>query len=284
MKEKTSVRQITAEKGELEHYLEESTKEQNALTLKKNKVIDELIKLKNKLQAILHKHEAEAHKQHDNFEIKYSTLTSEEGQMASEQDGPRLLLGGKENVMGSQQDKLNRHSVEIDFSNRKVELIHTNSTANGENKARIISELFSRNREVFSKTNVNHFPTGEKTKLQLEMKYLEKELERKRQNNDKRKTETIEGSRKVDISQLKHMFIQKEDKNITLASAEAELRNDNQNLTTTHIEDTQLTNQLTQIQKDVKNSSKEMEHTQMECTAEWLRLGQDMTTAEKEIQ
>ena len=102
------------------------------------------------------------------------------------------------------------------------------------------------------------------------MKYLEKELERKRQNNDKRKTETIEGSRKMEISEPKHMFIQKEDKNITLASAEAELRNANQNLTTTHIEDTQLTNQLTQIQKDAKNSSKEMEHTQMECTAEWL--------------
>ena len=80
------------------------------------------------------------------------------------------------------------------------------------------------------------------------------------------------------------MFIQKEDKNITFASAEAELRNANQNLTTTHIEDTQLTNLLIQIHKDVKNSSKEMEHTQMECTAEWLRLGQDMTTAEKEIQ
>ena len=74
----------------------------------------------------------------------------------------------------------------------------------------------------------------------------------------------------MEISEPKHMFIQKEDKNITLASAEAELRNANQNLTTTHIEDTQLTNQLTQIQKDAKNSSKEMEHTQMECTAEWL--------------
>lgn len=67
--------------------------------------------------------------------------------MASEQDGPRLLLEGKENVMGSQQDKLKRHSVETDFSNRKVELIHTNSTANEENKARIISELTFRNRE-----------------------------------------------------------------------------------------------------------------------------------------
>ena len=142
--------------------------------LKKNKVIDELIKLKNKLQAILHKQEAEAHKQHDNFEIKYSTLTSEKGQMASEQDGPRLLLGGKENVMGSQQDKLKRHSVETDFTNRKVELIHTNSTANGENKARIISELPFKNRKVFSKKTVNQFPTGEKTRLQLEMNTLRK--------------------------------------------------------------------------------------------------------------
>lgn len=114
------------------------------------------------------------------------------------------------------------------------------------------------------------------------MKYLEKELEQKRQNNDKRKTETIEGSRKVEISELKHMFIQNKDKNIIIASAEAELRNANKNLTTALIEDTQLTNQLTQIQKDVNNSSKEMEHTQMECTAERLRLGQDMTTAEKE--
>ena len=113
--------------------------------------------------------------------------------MASEQDGPRLIMGGKENVMGSQQDKLKRHSVETDFSNRKVELIHTNSRANGENKARIISELTFRNREVFSKKNVNQFPTGEKTRLELKMKYLEKELEQKRQNNDKKKTETIEG-------------------------------------------------------------------------------------------
>ena len=227
LKEKTSVRQITAEKGELEQYLKKSTKEHNALIQKKNKVKDELIKLKNKLHAILHKHEGEAHKQHDNFEIKYSALTSEDRQMASELDGPRLLLGGKENVMGLQQDKLKRHSVETDFSNRKVELIHTNSTANGESKARMISELIFRNREVFSKKNVNQFPTGENTRLQLEMKYLEKELERKRQNNDKRKTETIEDSRKVKISELKHMSIQKEDKNITLASAEAELRNAN---------------------------------------------------------
>ena len=123
LKEKTSVRQITAEKGELQQYLEESTKEQNALILKKNKVIDELSKLKHKLQAILHKHETEAHKQHDNFEIKYSALTSDEGQLASEQDDPRLLRGGKENMMGLQQDTLKRQSVETDFSDRKAEIL-----------------------------------------------------------------------------------------------------------------------------------------------------------------
>ena len=176
LKEKTSVRQITAEKGELQQYLEESTKEQNALILKKNKVIDELIKLKHKLQAILHKHEAEAHKQHDNFEIKYSALTSEEGQMASEQDGPRLLRGGKENVMGLQQDKLKRHSFETDFSDRKAEIL-----------------------------------------------------------------------------ELQHMPIWKEDTIKTLASFEAELRNIIQNLTTTHTENSQLTNRLNHVQEDVKD-------------------------------
>ena len=133
--------------------------------------------------------------------------------MASEPGGSRLLQDDKQKGMGLLQDKLNRQSVKTSFSKRKVDLIHNNSTANGENKARMISEPIYRNREAFSTKEEHQFPTEGKTWLQLEMKYLgEKKLERKRQNNDKRKMEINEVIRKVEILELQHMPIWKEDK------------------------------------------------------------------------
>ena len=118
-------------------------------------------------------------------------------------------------MLSKRQDK---STVETDFSNRKVELIHANSTAIGENKARMISELILRNREALSKKVINQFPSLKKTRPQLEMKHLEKELKRKRQNNGKIKTEINGVSRKMKTSELQSMSIRKEHKNKTLAS------------------------------------------------------------------
>lgn len=63
--------------------------------LERNKAEENLIKLKNKLQAILQKYEAEAHENHSTFETQCITLTPEARLRDSELEGSRLLLRGK---------------------------------------------------------------------------------------------------------------------------------------------------------------------------------------------
>ena len=59
----------------------ELAEEHDALIQEKNQAEEDLIKLENKLQEILRKYEAEARRQHGDFEKQYGTLTPEASQV-----------------------------------------------------------------------------------------------------------------------------------------------------------------------------------------------------------
>ena len=62
---------------------QELAEEHDALIQEKNQAEEDLIKLENKLQEILRKYEAEARRQHGDFEKQYGTLTPEASQVKS---------------------------------------------------------------------------------------------------------------------------------------------------------------------------------------------------------
>ena len=59
----------------------ELAEEHDALIQEKSQAEEDLIKLENKLQEILRKYEAEARRQHGDFEKQYGTLTPEASQV-----------------------------------------------------------------------------------------------------------------------------------------------------------------------------------------------------------
>ncbi|XP_052769316.1 plectin-like isoform X2 [Mya arenaria] len=289
VKEKTVILQITAEKGEIEQHLEELAEEHESLITEKNTGEEDLVRLETKLQEILHKYEAQSRKQHGDFTKEHQGIPPEASKLVSELDSLRLVVDGKDKEIAMLHDKLSRQGIELDFLHRKVELVHRDSVANREDVARMISELTLKMKEAVSTREVSQLLVTERTKLANEKQHLEAELDQERRSRDEQRREIHDIIRKIENTETSKKSTEKNsrDKENTIISLEAELRNTKHNLASSETENDSLKNRLDHMIEDVRNLTAantslekrlEMEqHSLSEKKSEVLKWKEDFT-------
>ncbi|XP_052225855.1 uncharacterized protein LOC127841237 isoform X2 [Dreissena polymorpha] len=254
VKEKTVILQITAEKGEIEQHIEELADEHESLVQEKNQAEEDIVKLETKLQEILARYEQEASRQHGHFQEQYPGLPQEANKVVMELDSLRVVVEGKNKEISMLQDRLNRQNLELDFLQRKVELVHNDSIANREDVARMISELTLKMKEAVSTREVNQYLVAERTKLQNERSHLEQELALERQGSEERRLEMQEVITKIENAETSLMSTEKDSRNKenVLLTLEADLRNANRNLAHLESENADLKERVDNLTEELR--------------------------------
>ncbi|KAK3608373.1 hypothetical protein CHS0354_030835 [Potamilus streckersoni] len=258
VKAKTTILQLTAEKHELEQHLEQIAEENDSLIQERGQTEEDLVKLEKKLQEILEKFEQEARKQHGNFETRYVNIPADSRKLLNELDSLRLLLEGKEREAEMIQDRSMRQQMEVNFLQKKVELIQNQMISNREDIARMVNELANKMKEAVRTREINQFLVHERAKLQTKNYHLEKGLKEERETKVQMKKEIEEITKKIEMSQVQSKNTNKEaqDKDKLIATMEADLRNATRNLTHLELEVNQQKKKIEHLNNDVKNLAK----------------------------
>lgn len=197
--EQAKLLHMSAQKGELEQHLEEIAEEHDALIQEKTQNEEDLVKLENKVQEMVQKFETDSQRQHNNFQTHYGDIPPEFRKMAAELDSIRTLLDAKTGEMEMLQDKLTRQSMETEFLQRRVELLHSENQCNREDIARLTGELAHKIKEASSLKEVNQTLSRERVKIQHQKETDEREKALERSQNEKYRKDVSEVIHKADV-------------------------------------------------------------------------------------
>lgn len=197
--EQAKLLHMSAQKGELEQHLEEIAEEHDALIQEKTQNEEDLVKLENKVQEMVQKFETDSQRQHNNFQTHYGDIPPEFRKMAAELDSIRTLLDAKTGEMEMLQDKLTRQSMETEFLQRRVELLHSENQCNREDIARLTGELAHKIKEASSLKEVNQTLSRERVKIQHQRETDEREKALERSQNEKYRKDVSEVIHKADV-------------------------------------------------------------------------------------
>lgn len=197
--EQAKLLHMSAQKGELEQHLEEIAEEHDALIQEKTQNEEDLVKLENKVQEMVQKFETDSQRQHNNFQTHYGDIPPEFRKMAAELDSIRTLLDAKTGKMEMLQDKLTRQSMETEFLQRRVELLHSENQCNREDIARLTGELAHKIKEASSLKEVNQTLSRERVKIQHQRETDEREKALERSQNEKYRKDVSEVIHKADV-------------------------------------------------------------------------------------
>lgn len=197
--EQAKLLHMSAQKGELEQHLEEIAEEHDALIQEKTQNEEDLVKLENKVQGMVQKFETDSQRQHNNFQTHYGDIPPEFRKMAAELDSIRTLLDAKTGEMEMLQDKLTRQSMETEFLQRRVELLHSENQCNREDIARLTGELAHKIKEASSLKEVNQTLSRERVKIQHQRETDEREKALERSQNEKYRKDVSEVIHKADV-------------------------------------------------------------------------------------
>ncbi|XP_063435460.1 uncharacterized protein LOC134716406 [Mytilus trossulus] len=187
--QKAELLQLSSEKGELEQHLEEIAEEHDALIQEKAQSEEDIVKLENKLQELVETLEIEARKQHGNFGNEYENIPAEFSQMAEELGTLRSLLESKDKELEMFQTKASRQQMDLEFLQRRIELLHSDNQSNREDIARMTNQLILKIKEGVESRQLNEYLSGERVKQQNELSQLEQNLERTAQLQVVKQTE-----------------------------------------------------------------------------------------------
>ncbi|CAG2235761.1 unnamed protein product [Mytilus edulis] len=187
--QKAELLQLSSEKGELEQHLEEIAEEHDALIQEKAQSEEDIVKLENKLQELVETLEIEARKQHGNFGNQYENIPAEFSQMAEELGTLRSLLESKDKELEMFQTKASRQQMDLEFLQRRIELLHSDNQSNREDIARMTNQLILKIKEGVESRQLNEFLSGERVKQQNELTQMEQNLERTAQLQVVKQTE-----------------------------------------------------------------------------------------------
>ncbi|VDI33765.1 golgin subfamily B member 1 [Mytilus galloprovincialis] len=187
--QKAELLQLSSEKGELEQHLEEIAEEHDALIQEKAQSEEDIVKLENKLQELVETLEIEARKQHGNFGNQYENIPAEFSQMAEELGTLRSLLESKDKELEMFQTKASRQQMDLEFLQRRIELLHSDNQSNREDIARMTNQLILKIKEGVESRQLNEYLSGERVKQQNELAQLEQNLERTAQLQVVKQTE-----------------------------------------------------------------------------------------------
>lgn len=197
--EQAKLLHMSAQKGELEQHLEEIAEEHDALIQEKTQSEEDLVKLENKVQEMVLKFETDSQRQHNNFQTHYGDIPPEFRKMAAELDSLRTLLDAKTGEMEMLQDKLTRQSMETEFLQRRIELLHSENQCNREDIARLTGELAHKITEASSLKGVNQTLSRERVKIQHQRETDEREKALERSHNEKYRKDVSEVIHKADV-------------------------------------------------------------------------------------
>lgn len=197
--EQAKLLHMSAQKGELEQHLEEIAEEHDALIQEKTQSEEDLVKLENKVQEMVNKFETDSQRQHNNFQTHYGDIPPEFRKMAAELDSLRTLLDAKTGEMEMLQDKLTRQSMETEFLQRRIELLHSENQCNREDIARLTGELAHKITEASSLKGVNQTLSRERVKIQHQRETDEREKALERSHNEKYRKDVSEVIHKADV-------------------------------------------------------------------------------------
>lgn len=197
--EQAKLLHMSAQKGELEQHLEEIAEEHDALIQEKTQSEEDLVKLENKVQEMVNKFETDSQRQHNNFQTHYGDIPPEFRKMAAELDSLRTLLDAKTGEMEMLQDKLTRQSMETEFLQRRIELLHSENQCNREDIARLTGELAHKITEASSLKEVNQTLSRERVKIQHQRETDEREKALERSHNEKYRKDVSEVIHKADV-------------------------------------------------------------------------------------
>ncbi|XP_034323207.2 uncharacterized protein [Magallana gigas] len=251
--EQAKLLHMSAQKGELEQHLEEIAEEHDALIQEKTQSEEDLVKLENKVQEMVLKFETDSQRQHNNFQTHYGDIPPEFRKMAAELDSLRTLLDAKTGEMEMLQDKLTRQSMETEFLQRRIELLHSENQCNREDIARLTGELAHKITEASSLKGVNQTLSRERVKIQHQRETDEREKALERSHNEKYRK---------DVSEVIHKL--KEEKKFSSRTDKEEVRLTNQRLDLLSSEHEKVLNSLNvekqataQLQADVQKYQRE---------------------------
>ncbi|XP_055956125.1 uncharacterized protein LOC126819680 [Patella vulgata] len=198
--EKSKNVQVTADKLELEHQIQAIGEERDVIF--EEKVLDEqdLVKLENKLQEVLHKFEEETFKQHDRN--KYKNIDASNTQLMSEINSLTLLLDGKDKQVEIFHDKLHRNQIEMTFLHRRVEYLANENQCNKEDIDRLTNELIFKMKENSAIHEINMYLSKEKSYQEKETNLLQKDLKSEKNYIQKMKEEINTVLKKIDKTEI----------------------------------------------------------------------------------
>lgn len=255
MEEKSAHLQTTAERGELEQHLEEIAEEHDALSQERDQSEEDIVRLEANLKDVVHKFEMEARKTHDNFASKYPQVPPEALKMAGELDSMRTLMEAKHKEHEMLNDKINRQQVEMDFLNRRVELLHNENQCNRDDIARLTSEVSAKIKEGVANREMNQFLVKERARLQKENTQLNTSVEKEKGIKERRRAEIADIMRKVEKTEESTKTTSREvlQKDAIIASLEAELGQTKQNCQSLESDRSQLQGRVENLQQDMEN-------------------------------
>ncbi|KAK3098699.1 hypothetical protein FSP39_022200 [Pinctada imbricata] len=188
--EKSRVLTMSTEKGELEQHLEEIAEEHDAVIQEKNQVEDDLVRLESKLQEIL-----------QTLEIESQPLlhgSSDPTQIASELESLKLINEARCKEMETLKDKISRQSMEMNFLQRRVELLHSENQSNREDISRLTGELANKIKESVSIRDINQFLVGEKSRLESDIGSFQQEMVWEREHVQKESAQLTQTIQKLE--------------------------------------------------------------------------------------
>nr|XP_034323207.1 golgin subfamily B member 1 isoform X4 [Crassostrea gigas] len=252
--EQAKLLHMSAQKGELEQHLEEIAEEHDALIQEKTQSEEDLVKLENKVQEMVNKFETDSQRQHNNFQTHYGDIPPEFRKMAAELDSLRTLLDAKTGEMEMLQDKLTRQSMETEFLQRRIELLHSENQCNREDIARLTGELAHKITEASSLKEVNQTLSRERVKIQHQRETDEREKALERSHNEKYRK---------DVSEVIHKL--KEEKKFSSRTDKEEVRLTNQRLDLLSSEHEKVLNSLNAEKQATAQLQADVQKYQREC-------------------
>ncbi|XP_060068829.1 myosin-7-like [Ylistrum balloti] len=283
MNEKSSHLQTSAERGELEQHLEEIAEEHDALSQERDQSEEDIVRLETNLKDIVHKFEMEARKNHENFASKYPQVPAEALKMAGELDSLRVLMDAKHKEHEMLNDKISRQQVEMDFLNRRVELLHNENQCNRDDIARLTSEVSAKIKEGVANREMNQFLVKERARLQKENAQLSASVEKEKGIKERRRAEIADVMRKVERTEESTKTTSREvlQKEAIIANLEAELGQTRQNCQSLELDRSQLLGKLDNLQQDVDNKAVLTSTLETHLETERGRLEEEKSNAAK---
>ncbi|XP_021365614.1 uncharacterized protein LOC110458296 isoform X2 [Mizuhopecten yessoensis] len=255
--ERSAHLQTSAEKGELEQHLEEIAEEHDALSQERDESEEDIVKLETDLKDVVHKFEMETRKNHENLASKYPQVPAEALKMAAELDSLRTLMDAKHKEHEMLNNKISRQQVEMDFLNRRVELLHNENQCNRDDIARLTSEVSAKIKEGVANREMNQFLVKERARLQKENTQLNASVDKEKGIKERRRAEIADVMRKVEKTEESTKTTSREvlQKDAIIASLEAELGQTKQSCQTLEVDRSQLKGKVEHLQQDVDSKA-----------------------------